>query len=440
MLGALNLLVYFALVWVTINYIKYYYSLNVVGVFFGCLIGFCYYVIPPMFVGFISGSIGDVGILFEPYNLWVDHAVTLHIFIGWLALLFIPEVLGGNLKQNIYRIKFSQEANLYVHKQLYLTVFVYAATLVYSALSRGLFEEGAHWHNSGSEIFESNFALSMLLNFANAFRISIIGKLIYLTKLGVIAKKFCVVMFFCIAFFDIIMTSNRIVLLYVIVGLLIIYDEYAARIITTFLVLSPVAAFLSTIWAWYRGFDGTSVAIESGFFNKISMVVQNYISSGSSSFLQEIGSIFESANIQVYSFIVKMAGKEFDYLLGETFLLRPLTIFFPSSIWENKPTAFGPIMGVLVNGADGLSLNSTLFGEATANFGLFWPVFLIIALILISKLCNFITKYSPSFPYTAMLIGFALWRFEMNFAVVVILSEIFIILLLAITKNRGRNE
>jgi hypothetical protein len=85
-------------------------------------------------------------------------------------------------------------------------------------------------------------------------------------------------------------------------------------------------------------------------------------------------------------------------------------------------------------------LNSTLFGEATANFGLFWPIFLMLALLLISKMCNFITKYSPSFPYTAMLMGFALWRFEMNFAVVVILSEIFIILLLVIAENRGRDE
>jgi hypothetical protein len=297
-----------------------------------------------MFVGFIFGSIGDVGILFEPYNLWVDHAVTLHIFIGWLALLFIPEIFGGDLRQNIYRIKFSQEANLYVHKQLYLTVFVYGSTLIYSALSRGLFEEGAHWHNSGAEVFD-NFALSMLLNFANAFRISIIGKLIYLTKIGVLSRKVCAVIFLCVAFFDIGMTSNRIVLLYVIVGLLILYDEYAIRIITAFFILSPLVAFLSTIWAWYRGFDGTSVAIESGYFNKISMVVQNYISSDGSGFMQEIGSIFESANIQVYSFIVKMAGKEFDYLYGETFLLRPLTIFFPSSIWEDKPTAFGPIMG-----------------------------------------------------------------------------------------------
>jgi len=167
------------------------------------------------------------------------------------------------------------------------------------------------------------------------------------------------------------------------------------------------------------------------------MAIQ-YASTEATSIDRKLNSLFEASNLIILNYIVKNVGVTFDPYWGYTAIIRPLTTFLPSSFWAGKPKVFGTYMGMEINSYKGLALNSTLFGEAIANFPYVWPVYLIAFLILMDRLYLVGSRYVPGLYAMSFFIAFALWRFDANFASIGLYTAVFISIPLVMRKTLSK--
>lgn len=71
-----------------------------------------------------------------------------------------------------------------------------------------------------------------------------------------------------------------------------------------------------------------------------------------------------------------------------------------------------------------VALNSTLFGEAYANFFYFWPIAIIAAILFYTWLFSILSKYVPYASHLGFMVGFLVGRMELTVASIAVLGVV----------------
>ncbi|MDE1159031.1 MAG: hypothetical protein PW791_12335 [Neorhizobium sp.] len=295
-----------------------------------------------------------------------------------------------------------------------LFVAAYMVCNIYSFISSGKLD-GGHWQGNLETSLQSNVLLIVIGNFANVYRGAVFGILYNAFGRGLVSRGTVVLVGLFVVVFDVVTTFNRITAAYYAIVLILLYRRHFPVMLVAAIPLLPVVGYLSIVWSALRGLalvDGYSL---TGFVNAMA-AVNTAVGSGQIEIGRSTNGIFDSENIIVFDWLVKNTGDSFPLLYGYTFLLRPLTVLIPSTIWPDKPGVFGIMVGSNLQGIPGLALNSTLFGEAFGNFSYAWPLALFGMLALLNSLYGAFARRFPFAHGAGFFVGFALWRFDMAFA------------------------
>jgi hypothetical protein len=264
-------------------------------------------------------------------------------------------------------------------------------------------------------------ALVLIGNFSNVYRTAVFGILFFAYVRRTLRPSAIVILGACIVAFDFAVTFNRITAVYYTIMLMLIYRKQFILLCAGLFVAAPLLAYLSTVWSVFRAFALRTGYNLDGLVNALE-VASMTAPSGEQPLDRLLNSLFESSNLLVYNYIVQHIGGSFPVLWGQTFIGRSLTFLIPSTIWPEKPGVFGNLLGQYIQGEQTLSLNSTLFGEALANFYYFWPCALIAMLFIVSEIYRHFTRISPFAGYFGCFVAIALWRFDMAFAFVAMVA------------------
>lgn len=379
----------------------------------GVFVGFLYFLWVPMAVALVTGSLNAPGIDASPYYPYVDIATTTVIFIGWAIVL---------LCKFLSRITLQRYSHDYLNRStatriLFVAIIIYVSLSLYTLLSSGLLSGGAHWLNTIGTQLATSTTFTIYKNVAMALRVMLFGLLAAATVRNYITRRTCVWIATCLTVFDVLVTYNRITLVFLFVLLMMIYSKRAWVVALAALVVLPAAAFGSEVWMAFRGmlFSGPLT---------LSNIAATWSSASAATaasrlmFDQHLNAIFESSDIVVLNYVVRHAGLSVPYLYGETFFVRPLTAFIPTTLWPSRPQAFGTLLGNVINSQQGLALNSTLFAEPIANFGFLWWFITATWISLADVLYTVLGKWVRGMRAMSFFIGFAMWRFDSNFCAV----------------------
>ncbi len=395
----------------------------------GILIGLLFFIIAPVTLALFTGEIptsmntGPLKIREEPFT-------AIQICIGCFLVVFFHAFCRNYLSGQDTIPTYSQEKA----STIYWMLVLYALLTVFMFFKTGK-AAGGHWHQNSRDALNNSFSVILLGNFVNVYRAAIFGVLYNFANREVLTFKRTVLLSISISTFDLILTFNRIAVVYLIIMLFLMYRKYIIVLILFFAGSFSTIAYLSTAWTAMRGIALTNGFSLGGIINAFH-TVNAAIKNDEIQIISQTGMVFESANIIVFDWIVKNAG---TYKLpldwGETFIVRPLTVFFPSFLWSGKPASFGLSLGSEIQNVKGLVLNSTLFGEAYGNFGFLWPIPLLIALILLAAIFKHLGQHWSAANGMAFFIAFALWRFDISFGVV---SLVAIISAMVIIRNASK--
>lgn len=376
----------------------------------GVIIGLIYFIGIPFAFILYAQQLTAEGIYAASYEPFLDTGTTLTVYIGWLTILVSHMFIRLKMNTNNHTA-----SSLKIDIVWKLIITIYFSTSLYSAISSGIGSEGSHWHSSTANAFEGSTLFIILKNFSGAFRVMIFGYLIFLVQTGKLSIKKSLIFGAIIVVFDLALTFNRIMLVFYLVMIYILLRRSWLIMTIAIIAITPIAVIASKAWPIFRG-----IIFQNGFSVEATIQAWNMAiySSGKQedSLSSTLNSVFESSNLVVLNFIQNHLGQEVPIFWGYTFLLRPITTFIPSTIWAEKPRVFGTYLGEIINGIDGLALNSTLFGEALANFSYFWPIALLIFIILFTKIYCIIDSRLPGANLMSVFVGIALWRFDSNFA------------------------
>ncbi|TQF33458.1 hypothetical protein UNPA324_30860 [Bradyrhizobium sp. UNPA324] len=374
----------------------------------GILVGMMFYVVCPSFFILLLGEINNYELEAEPFRPFEDLSTSFNILVGWWTVLCFHATRSARRADIVARPTDASYIDLFLFGGLYVCLTGIGFVLSGRA-------EGGHWqHTLGQNLGEST-ALILILNFANVYRTAIFGYLLFAFTRGRISRNALIVVGLLVVAFDFLLTFNRITAVYFIICVLWIYRRYFWALCLSFLALSPIVGYLSTVWSVFRAFalrDGYNLnGLISAF--EISMSISG---SKEQPIDRLLNSLFESSSLVVLKYIVKHIDESFPPLWGSTFVGRSFTFLVPSTWWPDKPRVFGTILGQYIQSTQGLALNSTLFGEALANFYYFWPLALFLMLLLVAEIFRSLSRAFRAAGFLGFFIAVALWRFDMAFA------------------------
>lgn len=394
----------------------------------GVLVGLIYFLALPMFFILFQGFLTADGIFAPAYYPFENLKTTFNIFLGWMTVILATLITGKrSSKVSLYQM----EKGKFYFK---LSILLYLFFTIYSVYFSGLGSEGSHWHSSVHNAFQESSLFILVKNFAGSFRVMLYGGLLWLFYNKIISLKKFFSIGLIIAIFDLLLTFNRILLVFYFLTMILVLGKYRKYFITSTIVFLPIVAFLSNAWPYFR-----STVFSEGFkYDSMVNVWKDSIDNIKDKGLdlsEFLNGIFESSNIVVYNFVVNNFGENIPIYYGYTFILRPLTTFIPSTIWTEKPRVFGTYLGEFINAHSALALNSTLFGEVYANFYMAWPVFLLLFILLFDKLFNYFNSNVPFSNFAGFVIAISLWRFDANFASICIYSIVLLLVLRVMYVN-----
>lgn len=379
----------------------------------GALIGAGYYIMIPLGIIIIEGGLSVPTMRAPPFVPDEDIMTTLNIFVGICTVIGVHWLVKRSKAPDDDRVAFSM-SSFYIMAAAYLALSI--AMFVISGK-----QAGGHWQKNLETAFGQSTSAILIGNFANAYRTAIFGALLFLFERGHIDKLKFIAFGFLIVVADLAISFNRITAAYFAISCFIAFRRYFFALVGGVVVASPAIGYLTSFWAVFRAMalmDGMTLTSAMKAFD----VTSRYMGSVENDIDNVLNGTFEAGNLLVLNYIVNSVPERFSPLWGSTFVVRPLTVFLPSTIWADKPGVFGLLMGKQIQGLNGLALNSTLFGEAYANFYFAWPLALGCALFLVNLLYRQIARFSPVYGYCGCMIAIATWRFDMSFPVIAFVS------------------
>jgi hypothetical protein len=381
----------------------------------GVLIGLTFYIVCPGIFLLYIGEMKNYELKAASFRPFEDVVTSANILIGWITVLlyhtvhrrlYVPPVPAGTRPLYEYR---------HVDLILFFAMYLVLTVVTFRMSGRA---EGGHWAETLGEGFSNSTALILIANFANVYRTAIFGFLVFAYSRGALRPTYTLAIGATVVGVDFFLTFNRITAVYFIIMTLLIYRRYFWMLCLGFAVIAPIIGYVSSVWAVFRAFALRSGYNLEGLASAFEIASQITESGGEQPFDKLLNSLFETSNILVFNYVSNNINDAFPVLWGQTFIGRPLTFLIPSTIWPDKPRVFANVLGEYIQAMPGLALNSTLFGEALANFHYFWPLALFSMLTLISAIYRKLTRISPVIGFLGCFVAIALWRFDIAFAFV----------------------
>lgn len=180
------------------------------------------------------------------------------------------------------------------------------------------------------------------------------------------------------------------------------------------------------IWTDKLSMDHIEYVIETAFSGDKGPVQNN-------SFSDPVMVLTEGTNLFVLNDIFIKYPQKYDFIVGETMIVRPLGVFLPKKLWKDKPETLGLIIGKrAVPDTDEIAINTSIIGESWANFGWLGNI---VVIVLISGL-----QYVPRLGVSKRLMNcilfftsLAVWRFDFTFFVISVVT-LYIYLCIARTR------
>ncbi|MGY3614265.1 hypothetical protein [Bradyrhizobium sp. USDA 10063] len=375
----------------------------------GVLIGAVYYVVLPLLVLLITGELADVNLHVPPYRPYADVSTTLNLFLGLVVVLLFHAVCRLFAKRPLSSVPERIEK---VSFRVFFMVLVVLEVANFFVSGKSA---GGHWADNASAAFSQSPIAIFSLGIANCWRTCAFGYLAYRTVTGRITRRNATIIGALVVVLDVALTFNRITVAYYTMMIALLYRDRIVLIGAGLVILAPTVTFLSSVWAVFRGLAlSRGVSVEN-----ILMALQTASTSSQGAeggISKTLNAFAEATNLLVFKFLVENVPDHFSPLWGSTFILKSFSFFIPSTIWEDKPKTFGTYLGYYVESVQGLSLNSTLFGEAYGNFYYYWPFALFAMLCLIEFLFRRVANLAPVYGFFGAFVAIALWRFDMTFA------------------------
>lgn len=384
----------------------------------GALVGAAFYLALPLGVMLMTGSFSNSTLDTGPYLPFEHVATTFNLFMGWATILSLHGFTSRRVE-----IMPPRDTDLIQER---FALYVFAALL--AALSVASFflaqkHLGGHWQGNLAHRFSESTTLIITKNFANAYRAMIFGFLVYAARFRLLSRRAAIVFGVVVVVFDLALTFNRITAAYFAIFLCLLLYRRIWLVAGATLVAAPLLSFWSAAWTTFRGM-ALSEGMNANSFSKAVFVAIRYQQLDGGGVSTTLNSIFEASNILVFNYIVRNTPEKLPILWGETYIVRPLTVFIPSTFWPNKPVTFGVQLGNIIELLPGLALNSTLFGEAFGNFYYIWPIALGATLLLLHFIFSHLSRRARFYSFFGFFVAFAMWRFDMSFSAIAIVAVV----------------
>ncbi|WP_298190298.1 hypothetical protein [Novosphingobium sp.] len=408
----------------------------------GVILGLTYYITIPMFFILLSGRIGSNFLQIEDYLPYEDISTTFVIFSASLlvcglkiylpalmlrrrsALMSIPPVGGpaaaqipASPRRNGNRRGFRWS---YVHWLLGMNLVIYYASTIFVFYRAGV-ADGEHWYQATSTLLSESPIYVIIKYFSNFTRTSVFGILGILT-LRDPKRRYqlaAIGLFVCVS--DLLMTFNRVTVVYFGILLLIGSWNKIYNILFGFFVLLFGGVYIGSLWPEFRGQVSNYGYSLSGFADAFAKAVE--VNSRSLPFVDAMNGLFESFTFSVLNWEVK----HYSYISVDfgAYFTRPLGVIIPRSIWPDRPESFALLLGRNFSKSE-LALNSYIIGEPFANSWVFWPSLVVIAIMANELVYRKLGQRDPVWGFIGAMIGFAWWRFDTSFLAVSLLISLIV--------------
>lgn len=394
----------------------------------GIQLGFSYFVGVPILLSAVFGTIKQTDVPVENMTISGSPGIYLVCAAISIILFLIPNKYIG-----LGRLSFKNDVNpskrlLYVYSAFYLTFSVYGF------ISSGKLA-GGHWYSSHGEAMQGDALAVALLQIKNVMRFTLPFLLLLYMRIGMISHRSFLISLVVISGLELIVSGNRIITLTCIVSYALAYRSIPKRNYIILLLIAPIIVQANAMFPIVRGMmwsNGLS-------YQQMTSAVQaanTHLRTDEGRDLQlMLSSSFEASNLNMANMVIANYPSKYGYLMGDTFIVRPLTFYLPKALWPNRPEGFGLTLGRISGlNVDGIALNSTYVGEAYANFG---PLSVFLLPLILWGLSNLFRIFnSQAIQYMAFAIGFAGWRFDLVFSVVALLTFLTIWMTSKITLRR----
>ena len=411
---------------------------NNLNLFDGMFFGGCIFVVVPIILTFFIGpiSIPDFDINYS-YNWSKDIETTLYALISVLCFGVV-----SLSKQGTRTVFLSKRIPQYCKNYLLLSFILYSVSEIIFFIASGKSEGNAHWYNTNAATFQKNSLYVLLAQFHNVGRVIIPAIFIYLEIKSPFKQIFRLHFAFSaiLILIELGLSGNRIVMMFILVSFLLpfILQKRVKSIGYLILFAIPLVA-IAQIWPQFRGLIWT----EKISFERIGQVLTTSVETASqSNFTGNNNPLLvatEGSNLVVLNYTLHKYQRTSDFLFGETIIVKSLGTFIPKSVWKNKPEGVGSRIGEEISDYNGLVLNTTIIGEAWANFGVLGIPIILMLLYLIDLPFSQL-QFRTFFSTIMFMAGIASWRFDFSFLVVSIIIITLIHLLLQIGFIRSGIE
>ena len=406
----------------------------------GVVLGLTYYISIPMAVILLYGRIGSDFLTIEDYLPYEDITTTFVIYVASLMVcglkIYLPALAPRGRLASLARLFISDPVVQmapeprhgahrraprwsYVHWLLGVNLAIYYASTIFVFFRAGV-SDGGHWYHATSSLLSESPIYIVIKYFSNFTRTSVFGILGILTlrhpkyqyRLAVAGAVVCVS--------DMLMTFNRITVIYFGILLLIGSWNKIYNIILGLFCLLFGGVYIGSLWPEFRGQVSNYGYSLSGFADAAAKAIE--VNSKSLPFVDAMNSLFESFSFTVLNWEVKnYSNISVDF---GAYFTRPLGVMIPRAIWPDRPESFALLLGRNFSKEE-LALNSYIIGEPFANSWLFWPLLLVGAILVNDLVYRRLSKRDPAWGFIGAIIGFAWWRFDTSFlAVSVVISLI----------------
>jgi hypothetical protein len=368
----------------------------------GILVGQAYYVVVPLCVFLLKGQteMPDVQLVYRPFgDLPTTGMLISGMFLFPAVRLLFPPVPSKRRDTSDPRM---------VSTVSVLFVVTGIASFGLSGLA-----QGGHWQQSLDGAFGNPLFLPIKYT-ANVARNAIFAVLLYRVTRGEMSVGRALGLGLVFALLDLFTTFNRITAVYLLILTMLLMKHRPRRMVATGAAsLWSLSAF-STVWPAFRGL-ATAQGYSAASFGQAWDLASSAQDHTSGSLDAALNGVFESSNIVVLNWIVEHYGTAERPFLAFAMFARPVTLLVPGALWPSRPQNFGLTLGDGIAGLPTLALNSTLYGEAYANFGWFWPLGLSAFVLLWHGVYRLIAPNARVVQMMGAFAGLAMWRFDASF-------------------------
>lgn len=368
----------------------------------GIMIGQAYYVIVPLFVFLCEGRT-EVPSLEIGYRPYVDMATTGMLLTG---LFLFPA-----LRLCVARAHPASPDRS--DPQMVASVAgLFVATAILAFLLTGL-AHGGHWQENVDAAFV-NPAFLPIKYAANVARNAVFAVLLYRVTTGQMTVRAALLAGLAFALLDLLTTFNRITAVYLLILAILLLKHAPLRMALAVGLSLWGLSTLSVVWPSFRG-----LATQQGY--SLSAFAEAWETAAGTQdgapvpIDAALNGVFESSNIVVLNWIVEHYGSAERPFLAFAMFARPLTLLLPGAVWPGRPQNFGLSLGEGIADLPSLALNSTLYGEAYANFGWFWPLGLGAFVLLWHHVYRAIAPNARVVQMMGAFAAIAMWRFDASF-------------------------